>query len=30
MVTNSGPIPWSDRAVVRRILEEVESNTIPQ
>lgn len=30
MVTNAGPIPWSDKAVVRRILEEVDANAIPQ
>lgn len=30
MVTNAGSVPWSDKAVIRRILEEVESNTIPQ
>lgn len=28
MVTNSGPVPWNDKAVVRRILEELESNVI--
>lgn len=30
MVTNSGIVPWSDKAVVRKILEEVDANTIPQ
>ena len=30
MVTNAGSVPWSDKAVVRRILEEVDANTIPQ
>lgn len=29
MVTNAGPVPWSDKAVVRKILEELDANTIP-
>ncbi len=29
MVTNSGSVPWSDKAVIRKILEEVDANTIP-
>ena len=28
MVTNSGTVPWNDKAVIRRILEEVASNAI--
>jgi UDP-N-acetylmuramoyl-L-alanyl-D-glutamate--2,6-diaminopimelate ligase len=29
MVTNAGSVPWSDKAVVRKILEELDANTIP-
>ncbi|MDQ1343685.1 MAG: UDP-N-acetylmuramyl-tripeptide synthetase [Patescibacteria group bacterium] len=29
MVTNAGPIPWNDKAIIRKILEEVDANVIP-
>lgn len=28
LVTNAGPIPWSDRKVIERILMEIESQVI--
>lgn len=30
LVTNNGSIPWSDKVVVRKVLDELEANTLPE